>query len=101
EQPAGEFVGRRGAPGIGDRTEPFVPHSRERAVRLEPDDARCRARLLTDSYQLTHGAGTLAPARHGTQAAAGVANDVSVRGRGRGPRGRRRGWWPAPARRGI
>ena len=40
EQPSGEFVGRRGAVGVGDGAEPLVTHSGERAIRLEPDDAR-------------------------------------------------------------
>jgi hypothetical protein len=51
---AGEFVGRRGAPGIGDRTEPFVPHSGETAIGLEPHHSRTRARLFGDSNLLTH-----------------------------------------------
>ena len=86
EQPPGEFVGRRGAVGVGDRAELLVTHPEN--VRFVSNRTMPGVELgfsLT-AYQLTHRAGTLAAALSGiagrwTTASAleGAGEDVGER----------------------
>ena len=54
EQPTSQLGSGAGTDGVGRRREPLMTLPGERAVRLEPEDARDRAALLDDTDHLTH-----------------------------------------------